>query len=53
MSMNGEHPWRDWLNVLVIFGVGLVIVMIIVRLLIKWAQRDDAGPKGGSDKHTG
>ena len=37
--MNGEHPWRDWLNVLVIFVAGLIVVMIVVRLLIKWAQR--------------
>ena len=50
--MNGDHPWRDWLKVLVIFAAGLIIVMIVVRLLIKWAQKDDGtGPKGGSDKH--
>jgi hypothetical protein len=49
--MNGDHPWRDWINVLVIFGAGLVVVMLVVRLLIKWAQRNDR-PKGGSDKHT-
>jgi hypothetical protein len=47
--MNGAHPWLDWLKVLVIFMGGLIVVMIVVRLLIKWAQRDDAtGPKGGS-----
>jgi hypothetical protein len=59
--MNGEHPWRDWLNVLVIFLGGLIIVMMVVRLLIKWAhsdqresaavRREDDRPKGGSDKH--
>ena len=50
--MNGEHPWLDWIKVLVIFGGGLVIVMIVVRLLIKWAQKDDGTrPKGGPDKH--
>jgi hypothetical protein len=46
--MNGAHPWLDWLRVLVIFGGGLVVVMIVVRLLIKWAQKNDGtGPKGG------
>jgi hypothetical protein len=46
--MNGEHPWLDWLKVLVIFVGGLVIVMILVRLLIKWAQKNDGtGPKSG------
>ena len=58
--MNGEHPWLDWLRVLVIFVGGLIIVMIIVRLLIKWAQRaddregaarDGDRPKGGSGQH--
>ena len=39
--MNGEHPWYDWFRVLVIFLAGLIIVMIIVRLLIKWAQRNE------------
>jgi flagellar biosynthesis/type III secretory pathway M-ring protein FliF/YscJ len=39
--MNGEHPWLDWIRVLVIFLGGLVIVMILVRLLIKWAQRNE------------
>ena len=39
--MNGEHPWLDWLRVLVIFVGGLIVVMILVRLLIKWAQKDD------------
>jgi hypothetical protein len=48
--MNGEHPWRDWLNVLVIFLGGLVIVMMVVRLLIKWAQKDDRS-QSGTDKH--
>jgi hypothetical protein len=52
--MNGEHPWLDWLKVLVIFVGGLIIVMIIVRLLIKWAQKNDGtGPKGGPDQHSG
>lgn len=51
--MNGEHPWLDWLRVLIIFVGGLIIVMIVVRILIKWAQRDDgAGPKSGTDKHV-
>jgi hypothetical protein len=53
-EMNGDHPWYDWFRVLVIFGAGLIIVMIVVRLLIKWAQKNDGDrPKGGSDKHTG
>jgi hypothetical protein len=51
--MNGEHPWLDWLKVLVIFVGGLIIVMIVVRLLIKWAQKDDAsGPKSGSGQQS-
>jgi hypothetical protein len=49
--MNGEHPWRDWLNVLVIFLGGLVIVMMVVRLLIKWAHKDGTGSQSGTDKH--
>jgi hypothetical protein len=41
-----EHPWRDWLVVLVIFAGGLVVVMVVVRALIKWAHKDDdAKPK--------
>jgi uncharacterized membrane protein len=39
--MNGEHPWRDWLVVLLIFGGGLVAVMIFVKLIIIWAHKDE------------
>jgi hypothetical protein len=34
--------WYGWFRVLVIFLVGLGIVMILVRLVIKWADRADA-----------
>ena len=47
--MDGDHPWRDWLNVLIIFVGGLIVVMIIVRVMIKWAHKDDR-PKGGPGK---
>ena len=55
--MNGDHPWHDWLNVLVIFAAGLIVVMMLVRLLVKWAQKDDgkrpngSGPESGPDSH--
>jgi formate-dependent nitrite reductase membrane component NrfD len=36
-----EHPWRDWLVVVLIFLAGLAVVMVVVRVLINWAHRDD------------
>lgn len=36
-----EHPWRDWLVVVLIFLAGLAVVMVVVRALISWAHRDD------------
>jgi hypothetical protein len=55
--MNGDHPWLDWFKVLIIFGGGLIVVMIAVKLLIIWAQKDDAStePKSenGIDKKPG
>jgi hypothetical protein len=53
--MTGEHPWREWLEVLGVFLAGLALVWIIVRALLHWAHKpdekkgDDARPKGGSD----
>ncbi len=44
--MNGDHPWLDWLKVLIIFLGGLAVVMLLVRLLINWAHRDDKPPNG-------
>lgn len=49
--MNGDHPWRDWLNVLVIFSAGLIVVMMVVRLLIKWAQRAEKPTDKRDDEH--
>ena len=55
--MNGDHPWLDWLKILFIFGVGLLIVMVLVRLLINWAHRDhkppDANHKNGGGTPEG
>jgi hypothetical protein len=39
--MNGDHPWLDWLKVLIIFAGGMVIVMVAVKLLINWAHKND------------
>jgi uncharacterized membrane-anchored protein YhcB (DUF1043 family) len=48
--MNGDHPWRDWLYVVGIFVAGLIVVMVVVRLVIKWAQKNDRS-QSGTDKH--
>lgn len=40
--MSDAHPWLSWLIVLLIFGGGLCVVMILVKLLILWAQRDES-----------
>jgi uncharacterized membrane-anchored protein YhcB (DUF1043 family) len=50
MTMNGDHPWRDWLYVIAIFVAGLFVVMVVVRLVIKWAQKNDRSESGTDTK---
>jgi hypothetical protein len=52
--MDGEHPWRDWLEVLALAAAFVVIVWFVVKLLLGWAYKDDDRSKGGPrDKHNG
>jgi hypothetical protein len=39
--MSDAHPWLSWLYVLVIFAIGLTLVMLIVRQMIRWANKKD------------
>lgn len=43
--MTGEHPWREWAEVVVILAVGLAIVIVVVKLLVGWAHKGDEKPK--------
>jgi Ni/Fe-hydrogenase subunit HybB-like protein len=38
--MTGEHPWREWAEVVGILAVGIAIVVAVVRLIIRWSQDD-------------
>ena len=43
--MTGEHPWREWAEVVGILAVGVAVVVVIVKLIVGWAQKDDTKPK--------
>jgi hypothetical protein len=42
--MTGEHPWREWAEVVGILAVGVAVVVAVVRLIVKWAN-DGRPPK--------
>jgi Ni/Fe-hydrogenase subunit HybB-like protein len=42
--MNGEHPWREWAEIVGILAVGIAIVVAVVRLIIRWSH--DEKPPG-------
>jgi hypothetical protein len=42
--MTGEHPWIEWLYILIVFAVAVGLVWGIVRLMLWWAHKqDDSG----------
>lgn len=43
--MSSEHPWRDWLYLLIAAAIGFALVWGIVRLLIRWAHKEDDSGK--------
>jgi Ni/Fe-hydrogenase subunit HybB-like protein len=36
--MTGEHPWREWAEVVGILAVGVAVVVAVVRLIVTWAN---------------
>ena len=39
--MNSQHPWLEWLYIIVVLAIGIGIVVAIVKLLLHWAHKDE------------